>query len=165
LYLSIIDLIRWFKGDSWKPISRDEVYEELLRYLMEGYFIFDIEMVLNKVKWFVQRGRRGWADCDLWNMDNHLGKVISEMLKELKRIQHGYPAYLEEEEWDEILDSMIKGFELVSDMGNDFIDISFVNSESVKSWFKDNYQREIENDKILKRSLKLFAEHFLNLSD
>lgn len=38
---------------------------------------------LNKVKWFFQRAFRGWADCDVWNMDAYLAKVISQMTRNL----------------------------------------------------------------------------------
>src|SRR6266852_1897293 len=27
------------------------------------------------LKWFWQRGRRGWADCDTWSFDNYLAGV------------------------------------------------------------------------------------------
>jgi len=36
------------------------------------------------IKWFIQRGKRGYADCDVWNFDYYLSDVIVNALKELK---------------------------------------------------------------------------------
>src|SRR5438552_287637 len=41
---------------------------------------------------FWQRGRRGWADCDTWNMDYHLAEIIGPMLRHLAETSHGFPA-------------------------------------------------------------------------
>jgi hypothetical protein len=38
---------------------------------------------ISKIKWFFQRANRGWADCDLWNMDAYLANTISSMSKAL----------------------------------------------------------------------------------
>ena len=45
--------------------------------------ISTIYYFLNKIKWFFQRGARGWSDCDIWNMDIYLARIISEMTKNL----------------------------------------------------------------------------------
>jgi len=47
-----------------------------------------------EVRWFIQRGRRGWSDCDLWGMDGHIARLNVEMLSRLREIAHGYPAGL-----------------------------------------------------------------------
>lgn len=64
-----------------------------------------------EIKWFIQRGKRGWADCDVWSMDWYLIKTITPMLKHLKNVNHGYPYGITEEEWNNILSEMIAGFE------------------------------------------------------
>lgn len=48
-----------------------------------------------KVKWFVQRGRRGWSDCDLSNMASYVAYVNAGMIGQLKRQAHGFPCDLE----------------------------------------------------------------------
>ncbi len=86
------------------------------------------------VKWFVQRGRRGWSDRDVWNFDHYLASVIVGGLKQLEEHRHGYPSELafkhmahpdepwrvtEEEseagskEYSEILEKIIYGFEVM----------------------------------------------------
>ncbi len=42
------------------------------------------------VKWFIQRGRRGWADIDNWSMFSYLSDVMADMLKDLRESGHGY---------------------------------------------------------------------------
>lgn len=74
------------------------------------------------IRWSWQRIKRGYADCDWWNMDSYLQRLIPEMLQELRTNRHGSPAYLGEiytdeygiqtndtchAEWDRILDQMI----------------------------------------------------------
>lgn len=63
------------------------------------------------IKHFIQRGSRGFADCDCWSIDSYLCEIIPNMLRQLKRNTHGYPANLTEEKWNEILDKIIAGFE------------------------------------------------------
>jgi len=62
------------------------------------------------VAYFV-RGKRGWADRDVWNMDMYVARVIGEMLVQLRRSQRGYPAPYEErggaEAWDRDIDEQI----------------------------------------------------------
>ena len=48
---------------------------------------------------------------DTWSMDHTLAPIILPMLIQLKATQHGHPADLTEQEWDDILDEMIWAFE------------------------------------------------------
>lgn len=40
---------------------------------------------------FVQRGRRGWSDEDLWQFDHHIGRVIAGGLRRMAVVTYGYP--------------------------------------------------------------------------
>jgi hypothetical protein len=48
---------------------------------------------------------------DTWSMDSTLSHIVLPMLIQLKATQHGHPANLTEQEWDDILDEMIWAFE------------------------------------------------------
>ena len=50
-------------------------------------------------------------DYDTWSMDHTLAHIVLPMLVQLKLTQHGHPANLTEQEWDDILDEMIWAFE------------------------------------------------------
>lgn len=58
-----------------------------------------------------ERARRGYSVYDSWNFCDYIAWVNIQALEELKD-GHGYPANLAGmEEWQELLDTMIKGFE------------------------------------------------------
>ena len=63
------------------------------------------------IKYFFQRGWRGYADCDVWGVDGYLLEVMLPMLKQLKVKKHGHPAIYTEERWEKIMNKMIKGLE------------------------------------------------------
>lgn len=47
--------------------------------------------LVGRVRWSVQRARRGWSDRDAWGVDRHLARVASEMLAHLAEHTHGWP--------------------------------------------------------------------------
>ena len=47
--------------------------------------------VFREIKYRWQRGKRGFADCDVWNIDMYLGKLVPNMLDELARITNCFP--------------------------------------------------------------------------
>ena len=74
------------------------------------------------IEWSLQRVSRGYSDSDVWNLYDHLQKLIPDMLQHLKDNRMGSPGFLGENyydekgilvndtchaEWDKILDKMI----------------------------------------------------------
>jgi len=43
--------------------------------------------LLRKIKWFIQRGKRGWADCDAWDFNTYVAGIIKEGTEYL--LEHG----------------------------------------------------------------------------
>ena len=72
------------------------------------HFIDDIPL---RVKTFIQRGKRGWANSDTWGFDYYLAKVISEGIHNLKEHIHGMPNGLTEGQWIDILNKITYTFE------------------------------------------------------
>jgi len=88
-------------------------------------------MLPRRVKWFIQRGLRGWSDFDLYSLDHYLSEWLPCALRALKERKHGTPMQMfdglvpedqwhdipesaSEEaarRWDTVLDAMIAGFE------------------------------------------------------
>lgn len=71
------------------------------------------------VKYFIQRGYRGYADCDIWDLGSYLNKVLPSAIRECVKGKYGTPVGfatevfpvklmktsftdLTAEEWDEI---------------------------------------------------------------
>jgi hypothetical protein len=55
----------------------------------------------NDVRYFVQRGRRGWSDRDAWSVDYYLAEVIPPMLRRLVEYGNGFPAGIMSEDFTE----------------------------------------------------------------
>lgn len=47
-----------------------------------------------EIKMFLQRGKKGYCDEDLWEFDHWLAKILPPMLKEFKEKNIGVPSYL-----------------------------------------------------------------------
>lgn len=106
--------------------------------------------MLKEIKWWFrmkyQKITRGFTDEELWNLDCTFIDWIIPRLKVFKKKTTGYPCDINSpEEWDEILDKIIKSFELYKD------DSEF-DLESIK-----------KNNEIIKEGFKLFAERIHNL--
>jgi len=84
-----------------------------------------------ETKWFIQRGRRGYSDRDIWGIDYWLAEMMPRALRQLKRTKHGLPCDMflpsdpvnkygnytklafkkAEKRWNKKLDNMIHTFE------------------------------------------------------
>jgi len=76
-----------------------------------------IEEIPLRVRTFIQRGKRGWANSDTWGFDYYLTKVISEGVHHLKENIHGMPCDLTEGQWVDILNKITNTFELAERIG------------------------------------------------
>lgn len=111
------------------------------------------------VKWFFQRGVRGWAPIDTWAFDEYLLKIMEGGLAYLRKTQHGYPASLTEKEWDRRLGEMIWSFQFLLDEGD-------IWSQDCRRIGVDQADKNKEiNEKRAKEGLKIFIEHFADLWD
>ena len=118
-----------------------------------------IYRLYRKIKSFIQRGRRGWAEEDTWDFDYYLSNIIAEGTKYLLVHQHGHPKDLTEKKWREILKEIIWTFQYLRDGYN----IWLQDWESI-GLDQANKNREI-NDKRAKKGLSLFVKYFQDLWD
>lgn len=147
------------------------------------YFIRDIP---KNIKWFIQRGIRGYADKDVWSMDYWFERTIIPMLKQLKEIKHGYPMDMEEAEWDAELSKMIKCFTEMSEYScsmkneydKEFHEIIWEDMAKKEINKPDNHAKEIRENwfqrekeisnyrvKMKDEAFRLFSKYFWNLWD
>ena len=66
--------------------------------------------MFKKIKYFIQRGRRGFSDEDLWDFSYYLSNTICEGIKEFRKDISGYPSSMTPEKWAETLASIEDGF-------------------------------------------------------
>ena len=83
-------------------------------YTIKRTVIDPIRYFPREVKWFIQRGTRGWADCDTWGLDDYLARIIYEGIKHLNKNSHGYPCDLKSlKDWRYILSTIEYTFKLI----------------------------------------------------
>ena len=119
-------------------------------------FITRITDIPTNIKYFIQRGKRGWSDDKCWSVDYYLIEITLPMLKRLRANLHGYPTTMTKVEWDNALDSMIAGFESAKRI----VDLDYDNIPS------DKFREAYDKDKVIfDKGMKLFSENFLSLWD
>lgn len=126
---------------------------------------------INHLKWFFNRGKNGYAECDFWDFNDYLTDIIIAGIDYLKNNSHGCPnEFYDEtnvnnecEKWTIILDEILEGFKA----GKRIMD------NDCMSWVKRDecYKRVFNEDeakllaKKFDRGMELFSEYFMNLWD
>jgi hypothetical protein len=107
---------------------------------------------LRRLKWFWQRLTRGFADCDMWSLDQHLAQIILPHMKHFRAWNlHGYPADFDTAEaWYAAVDEMIWGLEWMLD------------DDAGMFGYRDTWQEDSER---AQRGLELFGKYFMALWD
>lgn len=140
------------------------------------YRILDfIRYLPREIKWFFQRGIRGYADCDCWAIDEYFDRVIIPMIKSLKEGKNGYPINMTNELWEAELERMIYYFTESTDEGcsekneykNQFISITFGELTDNNDITNKYIERERQIDKykynMKQKGLRLFSKYFYDL--
>lgn len=106
--------------------------------------------VPNEIKWFFQRGIRGYADCDMWSIDYYISRWLPKALMDLRKSKIGHPAIVKDlKTWRKILKEMAAGFEADYDSEENYV----------------SRRKELAAQKKLEKSLKLFSKYYKNLWD
>ena len=67
-----------------------DTYWSIYRFFRWHKVFHPIEMY-REVKYFIQRGRRGWSDRDAWSLDYYLTSWMPEALGYIRKHKHGVP--------------------------------------------------------------------------
>jgi len=111
--------------------------------------------MLNTIRDFIQRGRKGYASRDLWSFSNWLSTLIASGLREFKKNCRTYPSDgISWEEWMTTLDEMIECFEEQARSLNNIGGENFMDN-----WRK---RREVQKKK-LHRGLELLGKYWWDL--
>lgn len=112
----------------------------------------------SSVKYFIQRGVRGYSDQDVWNWCGHHSRMMVGVLQYLRAHAHGYPSSLTSSEWSKKLVIMEQGFQAAIDEENDHT--------SYKKLSKKEYRKLIlYRQRKLMLGLKYFRTYYYNLWD
>lgn len=131
-----------------------------------------------RIKWFFQRGIRGYSDIDVWDISYWFENTIIPMLKQLKKGKHGYPMGMTEKEWDMILDNMICYFEestkkycsekneYEEEYTKDLLNDNEEFNKSVRNrWLKREEEISRYRINMKNKALKLFSKYYYDLWD
>jgi len=138
---------KWY-GDKWPFVIR----------------VMKISDVYKDVKWFIQRGSRGYADSDVWDIGYYLCKFLPKMIRSLNKYGCPYEYYDESNKGDEckrwklVLEEMAQGFEAGMELFDREIYYRFESSEDIKN--KEDVLR-----KKFEKGLELFCKNFFSLWD
>ena len=111
-----------------------------------------IEECVHGVRYFIQRGSRGYSEQDVWNLGSYLSSWLPKALRELKKSNSytssfdGWCKSMTQNEWRLLLEQMAQGFEEINIKGT---------RDFPKRWLKANLKK--------RRQRKLFAFWFTNL--
>lgn len=131
--------------------------------------------ILKEIKYFYQRGTRGYSDRDCWDIDSHLASIIPPMVRTLKD-GCGSPSKLydptsvnnEHHKWHEIVEEIAQGFEAAEHIKNldyhRWVDSTNPKYKGCKEFSIDHEALKNYQDK-MNRGLELFSKYFLSLWD
>jgi hypothetical protein len=142
-----------------------------------------------QIKWFIQRGRRGWADNSVWSFDHYLARVIYEGIERLRKSTYlGCPADFPKadgstpdvkellkckeydprfEAWREELGKIASGFKAWSERDDWYETEEWDLYESMPKKERVEWARKKDKETYdkLQESLTLFKKYFVNLWD
>lgn len=140
---------------------------------MDSWRVSNIKMtsLLDKLKYFMERGRNGFSTQDTWNFQDYLCTIIPKAIRTLKSGQ-GCPGKLydstatnnECHKWDTILEEIATGFEAGLKISQTGCHKTTKNEEGLYTWEYDTEHAKILTKKF-ERGMDLFKTHFFDLWD
>ena len=159
-----------------------DTYWSIYRFFRWHKVFHPIEMY-REVKYFIQRGRRGWSDRDAWSLDYYLTSWMPEALGYIRKHKHGVPIDMydakdvndygnpskdgqaaAEARWDLPIGQMISGFEAARRI----VDTDYPELQEdigSKKWIKEYKRLTKRDEKIMNEGMKLFVKHLFDLWD
>lgn len=131
---------RYEKEHPFSTWFAQTVHYPIVRYLRA------LKNIPTEIKWFLQRGKRGWADCDVWSIDWYLSNIIPPMVRKLRGRLYGHPCGLTLITWRKVLEIIADGFEL---------------TRKIQNYQNITYKERCK----IKRTFTLFEKYYYNLWD
>jgi len=120
-----------------------------LEWWINRTFISPVRNLYDNTKWFIQRGRRGYSDCDVWGLCHYLPGVISQSVNHLEKNLHSFPMGMTFKQWQIILRKIVKSFEIMQKT----IDGNLLFLPTTK-WTEKNYEELKDLAKRMNRANK-----------
>lgn len=127
--------------------------------------IRNIKYIPREIKWFIQRGKRGYADSDLWYLCWYISNLMVNALKQFDERRCGYPGYLTDKKWSKKLNEMREGFEFYKN-ADDIENEAFEKFGDKRKAGKLLWLEHVEKQrKIAEKKLNTFIKYFEHLWD
>lgn len=109
-------------------------------------------------KWFVQRGRRGYSDRDVWGWCDYMARVNVAALRHLAKSKMGHPIGMTMPSWRNRLLKMADGFQAFIDDTDDCTSYKRLSRKKFLALIKSRQRRTAAG-------LRLWSKHFWSLWD
>ena len=183
-------------GAKSRPFDHDEIVSRAEPRLAEAWWsvyrffkwhkAFHPTQMWREARWFAQRGRRGWADCDTWSLDDYLDGWLPAAIRHLKEHKRSVPwgmfeglptenddGYTHSEEtfkvaearWDEIMDKMAAAFEANGRISCGLYEEELGPYESSPARHARAEGLRARDEGISREGMALFVEHYRDLWD
>ncbi len=120
-------------------------------------------------KWAYQRIVRGYADIDVWSVNDWILDTLPYMLRQLAEEAHSYPVDAEPDEWHDKLIQMAKKLEMCTEeyeeSQNEYFEKSFIDNKNCKEYFERSRELHEESIQRIKEFFAEFGECFYDLWD
>ena len=142
----------------------------LLYLLLHPWII--VKESFNQIKWAWQRVFRGWDDRASWNINDHILKIVPEMIERMRDYDNSYPSSIGQDEWHNILDKISDGFKAGYKLSNS--DQEVFNELWDSGWnggdFPDGFMERLKEESIelndkFDAGMALFVKWFWSLWD
>ena len=153
-----------------------QIYYSIYRFFVKigDFFLYDI-------KTFIQRGKRGYANSDVWGFHSYLSGVIAGGIDKLTKDMHGHPCNLKNlKEWEVILKKISKTFRTAEKIDNgdlQYLSTKQFNDKERKKYIEITKKLNKKHSYYNKRTMtkkenreyekgwELFQEYYFNLWD
>lgn len=93
-----------------------QALKEFEQMQLPSNLTFKFRMLKRRLKHAWQRAVRGFDDSETWSLNTTFAQWFAPRLRRFKEVTIAYPAYCNDmEEWQEILQKMLDGFEMMAD--------------------------------------------------
>jgi len=164
LMLSYYNHYRWFYSPS-------EYIKHPIHYTLSTFDNMwkNVGEFFSWVRSLSQRGIRGYADSDVWDIGYYLTSVLIPMLERLKEVSHGCPMDSTEEEWNKELDDMIEGFKaakrVIEDSYYEETNSDILEREPTSDEINGWIRLSEKDQKLFRKYSKRFISRFFDLWD
>ena len=110
------------------------------------------------IKWFIQRGKRGYSDSDVWGWYSYMAHINVVALEQLANRRFGHPCGMTMRGWTTRLLKMADGFQAILDEEEDYTSYKKLTRKAHLALIRSRQTR-------FRRGLALYAKCFLNLWD